>query len=256
MIELNAPLIIIDVETTGPHRKVDRIIQIGLTKLHPDGGRTSWKTYVNPTIPIPPEVTEEVHHITDDMVKDAPTFADLAPKLAAGFKGCDYGGYSVSFDIGFFEEEFSRITTQKIMNGRVVDVMKIFFKYNPRSLADAVQEYLGRPMKEGAHDAGVDVDETLLVLEAQLDRHTDLPRTVEGLYTMFFETPRSGQIDPEGKLYWRYGEACMNFGDNAGTPLREVSVSYLNWILKKDFSEGFKTIVRNALAGVYPRKIA
>ena len=249
-LKLNAPLIIFDVETTGHHRKVDRIVQIGLVKYYPDGQKKEWMSYVNPTIPIPPESTE-VHKITDEKVKDAPKFADLATKLAAGFKGCDYGGLSIDFDIGFFEEEFKRLTPQKIMVGRRIDAMAIYRKYFPRSLTDAVREYLRKEMV-GAHDALVDARETAEVLVAQLERHPELSSSVQDLHHEFNEVPQNGHVDPEGKLYWRYNEATINFGSHAGEKLREVPRGWLKWVLENDFSDNFKEIVRAALSGQYP----
>jgi DNA polymerase III subunit epsilon len=253
VIPLNCPLIVIDVETTGHHRKVDRIVQIGLIKIYPDGDRNEWQSYVHPTIPIPPEATK-IHGITDEMVKDAPTFANLAPSLAAGFKGCDFGGYNVQFDLGFLEEEFRRVNRPGVINGRVVDAFAIYRRYHPRTLSDAVEEYLGRKMV-GAHDAMVDARETLAVLEAQMARHfNDLPDSVHGIHTLLFESADNGYVDPDGKLYWRYGEACLNFGEHAGTPLRLVGRDYLGWVLRKDFPEPFKKLVREALEGRYPRR--
>jgi len=262
-LELNCPLIVIDAETTGLHRKIDRIVQIGLVKYYPkaeqlDGAPvsrplpTEWSTYVNPTIPIPPESTE-THHITDEMVKGAPTFAELAPKLAAGFKGCDYSGFNVWFDLGILEEEFKRVTPHKVLNGRVVDTMSIYRKYFPRTLSDAYREYLGKEL-DGAHDALIDARAAADILEAQLTRYPELSRSVEQLHREFNEAPQGNNVDPEGKLYWRYREATVNFGTHAGKKLREVPKGWLKWVLENDFSDNFKDIIRNAMVGKFPEK--
>lgn len=250
MLELDAPLIFVDLETTGPHRKVDRIVQIALIKLYPGGKESRWDTYVNPTIPIPPEVTK-IHGITDDLVKDAPTFADLAPNLAKGFKGCDFAGYSVDFDLGFLEEEFGRLTTHKIINGRVLDALDIIRRYKPRTLEAMYHEYTGKEL-EGAHNAVNDIEATLELLRVLLDTYKDLPRNVCDLNREFRETPEDGWVDPDGKLYWRYGQACLNFGEHAGTALRHVPRQYLGWMVSKDFPEAVKQIVREALKGTFP----
>lgn len=252
MIQLNCPLVVLDTETTGPHPRVDRIIQIGLIKLYPDGNRKEWCTYVNPTIPIPPEAIE-IHHITDEMVRDAPTFPKIAPQLAAGLQMSDYAGYNVDFDLRVIEAEFARITTRKFINGRVLDAFSIYRHYYPRSLSDAYREYTGKEL-EGAHDALRDSQATLEVIEQQLKRHADLPQTVEEIHRLYRETPQKGCVDPDGKLYWRNGEACLNFSDHAGTSLRQVDRGFLHWVLKKDFSDTFKQIVQNALDGKYPTK--
>lgn len=258
MIDLTAPLCAIDVETTGPHPKVDRIVQLGVVKVMP-GEREwrEWKAYINPECSIPPEVIA-IHGITDKMVSGALTFRELAPKLASAFAGCDFLGYSVEFDLNFLIAEFARVAGEKkarqIINGRVIDPMHIYRKYFPRTLTDAVKEYLGEEL-EGAHDAGVDSKAALRVWEAQMKRYADLPRTVEELHRMFFETVQDGQVDPEGKLYWKHGEATLNFSDHAGRSLREMAEKergFLEWVLKKDFSDRFKATVRDALDGKYP----
>lgn len=253
LLELDAPLIWLDVETTGAHKKVDRIVQIGLTKLYPDGKVSPWSTYVNPTIPIPPEV-QEIHHITDEMVKDAPIFKTLAPKLATGFKGCDFGGFSVWFDLDFLDAEFVRAGLTDIINGRVLDSQAIYRKFHPRTLTDAVKEYLSEELP-GAHDAAVDSDAAMRLFEAQLARHIELPRNVNDLNRMFFETPDPSHVDADGKFYWRNNEACINFGEHAGTPLREMPRGYLRWMLDKDFPLDTKRIVKASLDGVHPVRV-
>lgn len=252
MFPLTAPLIVIDLETTGLHKKVDRIVQIALIKLYPDGKENPWSSFVNPGIPIPPEVTE-THKITDETVRDSPTFAKLAPELARGFEGCDFAGYNVWFDLGFLEAEFARLTKKKIINGRVFDAYDIYRHYYPRTLTAAVEEYMGVELN-GAHDAAVDVRATLNVIEAQLRRHPDLPQSIEEIHRKFSETPQDNWVDPDGKCYWRYGEATINFGDKAGTKLRDMEPGYLRWILNKEFPEPFKQICRDALEGVYPKR--
>lgn len=260
IIDLNAPLCAIDVETTGPHPRVDRIVQLGVVKVMP-GEREwrKWKAYINPECAIPPEVTA-IHGITDEIVRGALTFKELAPKLASAFHGCDFLGYNVEFDLNFLIQEFARVAgdtkARQIINGRVIDPMHIYRKYHGRTLTDAVKQYLGEEL-EGAHDAGVDSEAALRVWEAQMEEHPDLPRTVEELHRMFFETVDDGKVDPEGKLYWKHGEATLNFSEHAGKSLRslrEVDSGFLQWVLKKDFSDGFKKICRDALDGKFPER--
>lgn len=229
-------------------------MQFAAIKLYPDGTRTEFKTFINPQEPIPPEATE-VHHITDDMVKDAPTFAQEAGRIYKSLEFCDYGGYFLTFDLEVLREEFKRVTTKQFLNGRIVDVFEIFRHYNPRKLADAVQHYLNREMFEGAHDASVDIGETLRVFEAQLVAHPELPRSVEGIHNLFFG-PDPRYVDSERKFYWRFDEACFNFSDHAGKRMRDVEPGMYRWMLKKnkDFSPEIKQLAKDALEGVFPKK--
>jgi DNA polymerase-3 subunit epsilon len=254
MLNLTRPLVILDVETTGTHPQVDRVVQVGLVKIYPDGREVPWKTLINPCIPIPPEVTVGCHGISDADVVDAPRFKEIAPVLAGGIKDSDVGGFNVMFDLQFLREEFRRVGGRTVLDHvRVVDVFRIYKQKHPRSLGDAVREYLGHDL-EGAHDALVDAQATVAVLKAQLERHPDLPTTVDEMHKVFFETPADGFLDADGKLAWRYGRATINFGKNATMPLEFADPGYLRWILNGDFSDSVKRIVRAALNGQFPRK--
>lgn len=253
------PIVSLDLETTGTSTRVDRVVQIGLVKVYPDGRESEWKTYVNPTIAIPPEATD-IHHITDEMVKDAPTFRDLAPALARGFAGCDFAGYNVGFDLRFLRAEFARVSATyhasaggDFLNGRIVDGLRLFQHLEPRTLSAAAKWYCGDDADPNLHDAGVDARTALKVIRAQLTVHPELPRDVESLHRLLFETARPGRLDPEGKIYWRYREATIGFGKHEGDPLRRVPKDYLRWVLNADYSVEVKRIVRDALEGKYPK---
>lgn len=253
MLKLERPIVFTDVETTGTHPQVDRIVQIGVVKLYPDGKKTEWSSLVEPGMPIPPEVST-CHGITDDMVKSAPTFRELAPMLASGFMGSDFGGFNVRFDILFLKEEFKRVGATGVMDGvEIVDAYRIYVQKKPRTLTAAVKEYLGEDLID-AHDALVDARASLRVFEAQLEQHPELPQTVGELYQIFFKKPADGHLDPDGKIAWRHGRATLNFSNYATMPLEQVPRSFLNWILQKDFSPEVKHIVREALAGRFPRR--
>jgi len=256
MIVTSTPIIFFDVETTGVHVSVDRIIQLGLIKLLPDGTKKEWSSYFNPEMPIPPEVSG-IHHITDSMVQDAPSFKQSAPLIAAGFKFCDYAGYNVDFDISFLRMEFKRAGVNEKLNGRRLDAYKIFTKKHPRSLSAAIQTYLHRDINSGAHDALVDIRETYELLQAMMNAHPELPRDMEGLYKQYYETPKEGFVDADGRLYWRNGVACLNFGKYPGKPLSEIPRDYLKWMLSQSFSQDVVRIVTDALDGKFPlRKLA
>jgi DNA polymerase-3 subunit epsilon len=252
-LELKRSLVVTDVETTGTHPQVDRIVQIGLVKLYPNGRITEWQSLINPGEPIAPEITA-IHGITDDMVSRAPTFREIAPMLASGLLGCDIGGFNVRFDMLFLKKEFERVGATGILDGaKIVDVFRIFCQKEPRTLTAAVKFYLNQELS-GAHDALVDAKATVNVLEAQLERYPELPNTVDEIHAIFFQKPAEGYLDPEGKLAWRHGEATINFGKYATVKLRQVEKKYLEWMLNGDFSYEVKHIIREALEGRFPRR--
>lgn len=266
----------LDLETTGIHPNYDRIVQVGVVKLLPDGAEREWSTLVNPGISIPVEATE-AHHITDAMVAQAPPFAQVAPGIARGLEGCDLCGYNLSFDLRFLVAEMRRVPVpfdEKTF--RVIDGFRIFTRVSPRNLETAIKEYaaeyekerFGTPEekrgREHAHDALWDARGSLRVIEGQLRRHANLPRTVADLHRLFFETPAANHVDADGKLAWRNGQVVFNFGAHAGTSLREAAsrktsargskvadCGYLRWILNGQFSDTVKRHVADALAGKF-----
>ena len=253
-LDLNCPLVVLDTETTGTSTKADRVVQIALTKVYPGGKEKEWSTYVNPGISIPPEATA-IHGIDDEKVKDSPTFKDLAAVLAAGFRGADFCGFNVSFDLRILKAEFERVGLRPCpINGRIVDAFSIFVEYHPRNLTAAAREYLSEDL-EGAHDAVVDMRASWRIVKAQLERH-QLSSSVEELHRKYFETPPDGCVDSSGMLRWRHGEAVFvrgKYGDTA-TPLKNVDHGYLRWIIANDFSEDLKRICRAALNRQYPKR--
>lgn len=243
-ISITRPLICLDLETTGVHARTDRIVQIGLIKAYPDGRETAWKTLVNPTIPIPPEVTRDCHGISDRDVANAPPFRDLAPKLAKGFMNCDLTGFNVKFDRGFMIEEFRRCGIQLVaglLDGEVVDSYRIFQAKEKRDLEAAVRFYLGEEMTD-AHDAMADARYALRVLAAEVKRYS-LPNTLAGISAAF---EKAGD-KYDGKIIVKNGVLCLNFGKWAGTPLKQIERSYLSWVLSKDFPASVKQAIMEIL---------
>jgi DNA polymerase-3 subunit epsilon len=250
ILPLERPLISIDLETTGVFHTRDRICQIGLVKLYPDGRTTEWETLINPTISIPEEASA-VHHITDEMVADEPTFEMIAKILHGGLVDCDLLGYNIkNFDLKFLTTEFARCKI-KYEEPHIVDGYKIFQHFPTRNLPAAVQEYLKEELLD-AHSALADAKASMRVFHAQLLKHEELPRTVPELHKLFFE--KADSLDPDGRLAWRGDEVIINFGKFAGTPLKNANRGYLEWVLNGNFSEATKKIIRDALNGVFPER--
>lgn len=250
VLTLAQRLVCLDTETTGVYRGRDRVVQIGMIVVEVGGEWREEVAMVNPEMPIPIEATQ-VHGITDDMVKDAPKFGELAGELYTVLKDADICGYSVGFDIGMLQDEFKRIGVTwepKV----IIDGFRIYQRFHSRTLTDAVREYLGEDFKEHAHDALADARVSLRVLKSQVVRH-DLPRTTAEL-SGFLVASKPDQIDSEKKLAWRHGECVINFGKHAGTPLKNVPKDYLQWIINSQFAADLKDIARRALAGEYPKR--
>ncbi len=249
---------IFDIEATGVNRKVDRIIDLAILILRPDGKREEHAYRVNPGVPIPREATA-VHGITDADVAGAPTFKQQAPQIAKLLEGCDLGGFNILYyDIPMLCEEFARAGVPFSTEGRrVVDAQRIYHKKEPRDLTAALRYYCGE-LHLGAHGAMEDVVATTRVLEAQLERYDDLPRDLAGLDA--FCNPRDPSwADQDGKLKWVGDDLVINFGQKQGKKLVDLvkdDSKYLDWILKGDFRADTKAIIENAKRGQYPTRPA
>ena len=175
-LNIQKPLVIFDLETTGLDFIKDRVIQLSYIKVMPDGEEKRENITINPLIPIPPFVTE-LTGISDADVADSPTFKEIAPQLAEEFKGCDLAGYnSNNFDIPMLCEEFLRAGIDfDFSKCRLIDAMAIFRKQERRNLAAAYKFYCGRKMEEDfeAHRADQDTEATYRVLMGQLDRYSE-----------------------------------------------------------------------------------
>jgi DNA polymerase-3 subunit epsilon len=235
-LQLQRPLAFFDLETTGTRIGQDRIVQIGIVRLTPDGERHSYQTLVNPGIPIPPEATA-VHHLTDDMVKDAPFLEAVADIIRDELEGCDLSGFNLlRFDIPFLAEELHRVGVEwDPMECRVVDVQRIYHRMEPRDLSAAVKFFCGRE-HTGAHDALSDVQATADVLLAQLERYGDALRP-DIDFLGEFSGDRKRTPDPAGKLRFNEeGHVCLGFGKYTGWPLERIGQNdpgYLQWLMTK-----------------------
>jgi DNA polymerase-3 subunit epsilon len=250
---LHKPLVILDVETTGTDPQNDRIVEIGILKILPDGRQEHCNHRVNPGVPIPPEATA-VHGITDTDIANEPRFIQLAANLLTFLEGCDLCGFNLKrFDLRVLYAEFNRASLALPLEGRaILDAMEIFHAREPRDLAAAVRFYCGRE-HEGAHAAATDVLATAEILDAMLGRYTDLPRTVVGL-NQHLKNPNAA--DSDGKFVRVEGELRFTFGKYRGQPLDAVArmkPDYLQWMLTQDFFDDTKVIVKDALCRARPR---
>lgn len=251
-----APLAVFDLETTGPDRLTDRIVEIAVLRVSPDGSLATFETRVNPGVKIPREATA-VHGITDADVAGAPPFADVAPRLTAFLEGCDLAGYNLrGFDIPLLARELERVKVAFSFDGRrVIDAQVIYFRKEPRDLSAAVRTFVGRE-HDGAHSALADTIAAAEVLAGQLKRYADLPRGIDALAA--FTAPVEGRwVDADKRFVWRDGSAVFNFGAKRGQTLEAVagkSPEYLDWMLEADFPEEAKRIVREAREGRFPAR--
>jgi len=249
MLRLDRPLVVFDIESTGTTPRKDRIIELAAVKLMPDGTEISKCWLMNPGVKIPPETTK-IHGITDEIVKDCPTFADKADEIFAFFEGCDLSGFNADrFDIPCLEEEFARVGKNFAPSSRRhVDVQRIYHRMEPRDLSAAVRFYLGRD-HTGAHGAEADARATLEVLKAQMEKYPELPQTVKEMDE--YLVPHDPlNADRYGMLRWKDGELTINFGKKKGESLRKLLLNepnYLRWIVKGDFDTEVKAIVRDLM---------
>jgi DNA polymerase III subunit epsilon len=250
-IVLDRTLVVLDLETTGKATHRDRIVEISLMKLNVDGTNEIKTRRLNPGIPIPPGATA-VHKITDADVADKNTFRQIARGLVAYLEGCDLCGYNIwSYDLKLLQAEFKRVGMPFSTEGRrIIDVKRIFFKREPRNLAAALKYFCGRE-HDGAHGAEADVLATTIILDAQAERYEDMPRNIADLHAQM-EYPDI--VDPDGKFIRdEHGVVLFAFGPHSDLPLDEIARTdpgFLNWMLKKDFSEEVIGLVREAMQRV------
>ncbi|MBI4491836.1 MAG: 3'-5' exonuclease [Chloroflexi bacterium] len=255
-LRLRRPLAVLDLEATGRSPFTDRIVEIAVLKLYPNGERDFRCKRVHPGMPIPPEATR-VHGITDADVMGEPEFARYARGLHEFLSDCDFAGFGIArFDLPLLRTEFQRAKIEFSVQGRaVIDALAIFHTKEPRDLAAAMEFFCGHAHPK-PHASKEDVLAALEVLEAQLARYEDLPREVEALHQ--FCDPSSGdRIDSDGKFVWRDDVAVIAFGRHEGTPLAQLArelPDYLRWVRNGNFSPEVKEIVRNALEGRFPER--
>jgi DNA polymerase-3 subunit epsilon len=249
-LRLQRPICFFDLETTGTDPARDRIVEVSVLRVEPDGASEARTRRIHPERPIPPDATA-VHGIRDEDVRDAPAFRQVARSLLDFFADADLGGFNVRrFDVPLLDREFRDCGLDFGLAGRrIVDAMTIFHKKEPRDLAAAVRFFLGRE-HAGAHGAEADVRATFEVLEAQLARYDDLPDTPEAIEAWLQPPVPPGAADRSGKFVLRDGATVFNFGKHRGRPLAAVAAEapdYLRWLLQGDFPDDAKALVREAL---------
>ena len=243
-LNLTKPLIVFDLETTGLDMIKDRIIQISYIKVMPDGTEDRKNLYVNPCKEIPAEVVA-LTGISNEDVKDAPTFKQLAATLEKEFTGCDFAGYNSNhFDVPMLAEEFLRAGIDFDFNKcRLIDAQTIFMKMERRNLAAAYKFYCGKDLTE-AHSAEADTLATYEVLLSQLERYEELQNDVDFLAEF---SSRSQNVDFAGRIvYDDKGVEVFSFGKHKGRSVAEVfriEPSYYSWMMNGDFPLHTKKVI-------------
>jgi DNA-directed DNA polymerase III epsilon subunit len=271
-LNLTRPLIVFDLETTGLDLVNDRIIQISYIKVYPDGKEERENLFVYPGKPIPDEVSE-LTGITTDLVEDAPTFEELAPRLNEVFKGCDFAGFNSNhFDIPMLAEEFLRAEIDfDFSSVRLIDAQTIFHKMEKRNLAAAYKFYCGRKMEEdfAAHRADQDAEATYRVLLGELEKYSEanqeeaervLPNDMDYLAEF---SKNNDNVDFAGRIVWRpvldangketlddkgrvIKKEYFNFGKYKGCAVDEVlqrDPGYYSWMIQADFTNNTKQVL-------------
>ena len=271
-LNLNKPLVIFDLETTGLDLVKDRIIQISYIKVFPNGEEERGNTLVNPERPIPTEVTQ-LTGISNDDVKGKPSFRSIAHNLEVKFKGCDFAGFNSNhFDIPLLAEEFLRAGIDfDFSKCRMIDAMNIFRKMERRNLAAAYKFYCGRKMEEDfeAHRADQDTEATYRVLMGQLDKYApganeDPEKVLDNDMDKLDEFSRmNNNVDFAGRIVWAPKKDAMgqpvldkdgqpqlvevfNFGKHKGKPVADVlrfDPGYYSWVLGGDFTYNTKQVL-------------
>ncbi len=238
-MELNLanPIVFFDLETTGINIVKDRVVEISVLKVMPNGKEEQKTIRVNPGMHIPEEASK-VHGIYDEDVKDCPTFKGIAKELARYIEGCDLGGFNSNrFDIPLLAEEFLRAEVDFDMSKRkFVDVQTIFHKMEQRTLSAAYRFYCDKNL-EDAHTAAADTMATYEVLKAQLDRYGDQLENNVDFLSKFSSQNRN--VDFAGLIVLNdKGEEVFNFGKNKGMSVAKVlreQLGYYDWMLKSEF---------------------
>lgn len=235
-LQLKRPIVFFDLETTGVDTAKDRIVEMAFVKIMPNGSKEKYFKRVNPQMPIPAEASA-IHGIYDaDVVNEAP-FKNLATDLYLWLKNCDFGGYNaVRFDLPLLAEEFLRCGIDVDFTQRaLVDVQQIFFKMEQRTLSAAYAFYCNKNL-DHAHSAAADINATIEVLEAQLEKYDDLPSEVNSIQSFIGQ---EDMVDYARRMVLKEGKPIFNFGKYKGYYVEDVlkkEPSYYDWMMKSDFA--------------------
>jgi DNA polymerase-3 subunit epsilon len=253
-LTLKRPIIFFDIESTGTDHAKDRIVELALIKILPDGKRDKYVKRVNPGIPIPAEVTL-IHGISDEDIKDCPPFKKIAHDLYEWMRGCDLGGYNSSkFDLPLLAEEFLRAGVNVDFTERhMVDVQQIFFKMEARTLSAAYAFYCNKELTN-AHSAEADIEATIEVLDAQLERYTNIGHEVPVLHSF---THNEEYVDYARRIVLKDGQPVFNFGKHKGRKVEEIFTAepqYYDWMMQADFALHTKQKISEILNRMKLRK--
>jgi len=247
ILQLKKPIVFFDLETTGVKVAVDRIVEISILKIFPNGNKESKTWLVNPTVPIPEETTL-IHGITNEKVVNEPTFSELSDDIYRLIENCDLAGFnSNKFDIPLLAEEFLRAGIEfNMKNRKAVDIQNIFHKLEQRTLIAAYKFYCDKDLTN-AHSAKADTNATYEILLAQLDKYSELENNIDFL-SEFSE--RGGKFaDLAGFIrYNQKGEEVLSFGKYRDITLKQIwnnNPGYFSWIKQADFPLYTKNIMNN-----------
>ena len=237
---LTRPLIFFDIESTGVDIVQDKIVELCMIKYFPDHRSETLIERYNPGRPIPKEASA-IHGITDDMVKEAPTFKQVANEVKQFIEHCDLGGYNSNrFDIPMLIEEFLRVDIAFTVDGRkLVDVQKVFHMMEQRTLSAAYKFYCQKSL-ENAHSAEADATATWEILEAQVERYPQIGETIDSIVKF---TGEDDIVDFARRFVKENGVEIFNFGKHKGKPVTQVlkeEPQYYDWMMKGDFAMNTK----------------
>ncbi len=244
-IQLTKPIVFFDLETTGLQIAKDRIIEIGILKIFPNGKKQNTNWLINPTINIPEE-SIQIHGITNEDVKNSPTFKEIAAELISIIENSDLAGYNCNkFDIPLLAEEFLRAGIDiNLKNKKSIDVQNIFHKIEKRTLTAAYKFYCNKELIN-AHSAIADTNATYEILLAQLNKYSELDNNVDFLHD--FSSREQNFIDLAGFIrYNNKKEPTISFGKYKGKTLDDIwqnNSGYFNWIINSDFPQYTKNII-------------
>jgi len=238
MLQLDKPILFFDLETTGTNISYDRIVEISMLKYNTDGSTEQRTLRINPSIPIPPQ-SYEIHKISNDDIKDCPTFNDVAQDINTFIGDADLAGFnSINFDVPLLIEEFIRAGIQFSMdNRRNIDVMRIYKHFEKRDLSAAMQFYCNQELIN-AHSAEADVKATFAIFLAQNSKYEE---SLNGNMDTIASLMQLDNYIDTGKRMVKNndGEIIFNFGKHKGKPVKEVlhiEPQYYDWIMKGDFA--------------------
>jgi DNA polymerase III subunit epsilon len=251
---LTKPIAFIDLETTGINISTDRIVEIAIVKILPDGSQQKKRKLINPQIPIPAESTN-VHGITNEMVSNAPSFKEVANEIKQFVDNADLGGYNSNrFDLPLLIEEFSRVGINFSTDGRkLVDVQKVFHLMEQRTLSAAYKFYCAKELTD-AHSAEADATATWEILDAQVARYPNIGNTVESIVKF---TGEDDIVDFARRFIKQNGIEIFNFGKHKGKPVAQVlkeEPQYYDWMMKGDFAVNTKQKLTEILNRTFLKK--